>query len=223
LEKEQEQQRPADPFAPKALSQPSWWRRLHTRDKILAVMVIVVIVVGMIAYEATRTDPYNATWVAFKGEHITLNLPDYFAGGKPTVSGEAPGSVDSLMKAVEVQLTLVGRLDSRGLRPTVYAAREHVPSDVSMQQYVDSFFAPAPFAPAPLNLTVESLTDTQAYVVASITSPADPRRTDVQHVALTRAGSYMYAVIYTAPSGPESKTLEQIFRSSAQTIVVSRP
>ncbi len=177
----------------------------------------------------TTPDGLPAGWITFQGDSISLALPDSFEGGKPTDADVAAmieqgialnpslAGLESIMEAVDIQLLMFGESTSgSGGMPVVLAFRQALPSTVSLELYIETSMAQY----SDEQLTIETVEDDRAYFVLRSPAWEGADVMALQHYALRRAGSYLYAVIYTFDD--ESNTaLDSIFRTSADTIVVT--
>jgi hypothetical protein len=158
-------------------------------------------------------------WVVFEGDSISLALPDSFVGGTltdstvvsiPTAMGLDP---ESFVTTADVELIMFGEPNAVGHRANVTAVRNVLtPPTMSMEECVQAFFSELPEA----ELEPGSVTEDRAYAV--LRSETQLGAT-LQHIALGKAGSYLYSVQYTFDD-PLNTSLDSVFRTSADTIVV---
>lgn len=170
-----------------------------------------------------------SNWIRFEGRSISLMLPDYFSGGKPTDAsvraaldaalalypGIAGGlELEALMKAGDIELAMVGEVGPNKDLGAVSVSVGDVPAYWSVEAYARAVLARLPGARS----VVERVTHDRAYCRVSF-SAGEARFSAL--AVFVRAGTQMYTVTYlTIESG--AAAMESIFRSSAETIVTIR-
>lgn len=175
---------------------------------------------------STTLDSLPAGWKTFRGDSISLALPDYFTGGDLSdpatlaflmeIRNTATGlDVESMMKAAMrgMELFMLDEPNADGYSANVSASRQPLPESMTLEQAVELFVNSYPKA------KVESVTGNRAYLISPSLPGEAPMDATLQHFAIIIAGSDLCIVCYTFDD-PSNAALDSVFRTSAETISV---
>jgi hypothetical protein len=163
--------------------------------------------------------------VTFRGDTISLALPDSFSGGNakdPDVQAKfdalaaAGKSALSIKAEVEggMELIMITEPNADGFRAAVTAQRKDFDVEGSMESWVKSYTRYVPEA------KIKTLTQSRAYVVARFSFQASSNEpTTEQRWIFKKVGSQLYVVsyVYNTQSNPE---LGSIYLASEKTISI---
>jgi hypothetical protein len=165
-------------------------------------------------------------WVTFRGDTISLKLPDSFSGGNANDS-DVQAQMDALeaagKSAIDIRAQVEGGLElimmlnpeTAGLRPTVSAEHKDFEGASSMKDWVHQY------TQYMSGVQVETQTADRADVVAtfSLSSDSDEPTTEERWI-FRKVGSQLYVVeyLYDTKSDPE---MGSVFQASEKTISIT--
>lgn len=165
-------------------------------------------------------------WVTFRGDTISLKLPDSFSGGNandPDVQAQMDALEAAGKSAIDVraqvefglELIMMSNPEAAGVRPTVSAEHQDFDVEGSMEGWVHHY------APYQFEAQVKTLTADRADVVAkfNLSSDSDEPTTEERWI-FRKVGSQIYVVeyLYDTKSDPE---MGPVFRASEKTISIT--
>jgi hypothetical protein len=189
-------------------------------------------------------DADTSAWVTFEGDGISLRLPATFVGGDPrdplvlaalekrAAGNPIPALREELLSIVDyyreeaeaadpfldLKLVAWGEPNSEGRMPSVNVDTDVRRTDQSMQAHVDEYCR-LPGA----EVTVESVAEDRAYCVRRRQvkdSETNKRVWALEHIVFRFADPSFGRVVLYGFDSESDTALDQIFRASAETIVL---
>ena len=194
---------------------------------ILVCVPLILVAAGCGSSTASTAITVPTGWTTFESDSISLALPDSFQGGIPADSDRAAfaalaaksgtglhAGTPELEASVStgLQLLMFGGLDAEGETPQVVVIRQPLVSlENSFKNYINGLVSGG--------AKIESISGDRASLVRTGPAGDGSDLTIRQYIVAKKTQDYAYLVYYSAPETYYS-TMEPIFRTSAETIVV---